>query len=169
MLIHRFSLFCDALSESTLELKPAFLENPAGGRIGLEHPGLESDQIEGFERPSAESPDRYRNDAAAPEGLTQPVADLGGTRVDIFTQIETDASDNLVGRGDREVGEWILDLQAFEPLSSLVQGVGVGKAILELQGDARIVGVADNRFQISGGQRPDLKAVLEIDFQGPSP
>src|SRR5207247_1964155 len=86
--------------------------------------------------------ERFRGDAATPERLAQPVADLGRRAVHVLLQHEADPAHGFAvdHDGERRFGTGAAH-RADESLAVALR-VGVWKSIAQVDPDAPVVGVA---------------------------
>ncbi len=85
-------------------LKAALLQHPCRGRVHGEDVRSDLHQAELLEGDLTEPPDHGGHDPLAPEGLRQPVADLGPMRLAHLEAVETTAADQKVlGDADGEM------------------------------------------------------------------
>ena len=67
------------------------------------------------------------------------------------------------------MGYWILLPDPGDPLLGMLDGVGVGKSILQIPGDVWVVGMGNDRGDIGVTKTTDDIAVRELDSHGHEP
>ena len=111
------------------------------------------------------------HDAAAPEGLAEPVADFGGVAWVCVAPVadgEADAADGALGVTDCEaLGGVYAGLEGY-PSLGIGHGVGVGEVGGQVLRDVVVAGKGDEAVVVAGGPGggPGLEGVGGVEGDG---
>src|SRR5262249_9611629 len=107
-------------------------------------------QLGGSEGVLDQGAKRGGGEAAAPDPLAQPVADLGADPLDVGAGLQADAADGLALVLDGEVERRRLGGGDGGPGFGGGGGGGGGEGVAQLAGDGEVVGVAEQRLEVVG-------------------
>ena len=83
---------------------PGLLEDARRRGVLGERQREQAQQVQALESTLRRQDERLRDDAAAPERLAQPVADLGGETLDVRAGDHADTANGFAVHFDRELG-----------------------------------------------------------------
>src|SRR5262249_13171120 len=87
-------------------------------------------------------------DTAAPQRLTQPVADLRRESLDVDAELVADPAHHLVAQCDREVRLGLRLEGVSQPALGIGVRVGMGEAVAQLQPNIAVIAVADDALLV---------------------
>src|SRR5438876_974867 len=92
-LVDELSVLQDARAQDAFAREAGFFQHAHGSRIPLEHWGFEPHEVEARQDRGRHALNCRGHDAAAPEGLAQPIAEMRRLGVHAFAEDAADGAD----------------------------------------------------------------------------
>src|SRR3569832_55724 len=142
-LVDRPLFLRDAFLQSPFQDIPRFFQDPHRGAVPVEDPGVDPAQVERREPVIGQPAQRLGCNAAPPEWLAEPVADLGRPPEDIVPELQSDSADRLAVDHDGELRLREQHARLQDPSLRIDRPIRRWKSIAQGDPDFSVVGVPD--------------------------